>query len=51
MSQSTRSGSKHAIRLSNDEAEVRDALLERTEGSAAGLVDAAEGAEDTAARP
>jgi len=50
MSQSTRSGSKHAIRLSNDEAEVRDALLERTEHGAVGLSDATEGTED-AARP
>lgn len=31
MSQSTRSGSKLALRASHDEAEVRDALLERTE--------------------
>ncbi|MBO9050213.1 hypothetical protein [Curtobacterium flaccumfaciens] len=31
MSQSTRSGSKLALRASHDEAEVRDALLERTD--------------------
>ncbi|MBO9038799.1 hypothetical protein N8D74_08940 [Curtobacterium flaccumfaciens] len=30
MSQSTRSGSKLALRASHDEAEVRDALLEHT---------------------
>ncbi|MCA5922377.1 MULTISPECIES: hypothetical protein [Curtobacterium] len=33
MSQSTRSGSKLANRASHDEAEVRAALLERTEGT------------------
>ncbi|MBF4605087.1 hypothetical protein [Curtobacterium sp. VKM Ac-2884] len=32
MSQATRSGSKLANRASHDEAEVRDALLERTDG-------------------
>ncbi|WIJ45819.1 hypothetical protein [Curtobacterium citreum] len=50
MSQSTRSGSKHAIRLTTDEAEVRDALLDHTEHGAPSVTDPLEGSED-AARP
>ncbi|WP_171898786.1 hypothetical protein [Curtobacterium sp. UCD-KPL2560] len=43
MSQSTRSGSKHAIRLTTDEAEVRDALLDHTDHGAAWAVEDLEG--------
>ncbi len=48
MSQSTRSGSKLANRASHDEAEVRDALLEHTEGA---TFDDLDGAGEPAERP
>ena len=51
MSQSTRSGSKHAIRLTTDEAEVRDALLEHTEHGASTLSEGIDGSEDPTTRP
>jgi hypothetical protein len=50
MSQSTRSGSKSAIRLTTDEAEVRDALLDHTDGGA-WIFDQIDAAEDAATRP
>lgn len=46
MSQSTRSGSKHAIKLTTDEAEVRDALLDHTEHGAVWAAEHLDGAED-----
>ncbi len=51
MSQSTRSGSKHAIRLTTDEAEVRDALLEHTEHGTSALAEGIDGSEDPTTRP
>ena len=51
MSQSTRSGSKSAIRLTTDEAEVRDALLDHSDGSTAWIFDQLDAAEDTATKP
>ncbi|WP_181429141.1 hypothetical protein [Curtobacterium sp. MCSS17_008] len=50
MSQSTRSGSKHAIRLTTDEAEVRDALLDHTEHGAAGAAQDIDGSEEPTTR-
>lgn len=46
MSRSTRSGSKHAIRLTTDQAEVRDALLDQTEHGAASLSQDIDGSEE-----
>lgn len=51
MSQSTRSGSKHAQKLSTDEREVNDALLDRTDGSSAWIFDQIDAAEDSATKP
>ncbi|MDP4333736.1 hypothetical protein Q7F20_10175 [Curtobacterium sp. A7_M15] len=51
MSQSTRSGSKSAIRLTTDEAEVRDALLDHSDGGNAWIVDQVDSADDTATKP
>ena len=50
MSQSTRSGSKHAIRLTPDEAEVRDALLDHTEHGAASSAQGIDGSEEPTTR-
>jgi len=51
MSQSTRSGSKSAQRLSTDEQEVKDALLDHSTGDAAWIFDQLDAAEDRATRP
>lgn len=51
MSQSTRSGSKLANRASHDEAEVRDALLDRTDGSGGSTFDQLDAAEERPDRP
>uniref|UniRef100_A0A942SYN8 Uncharacterized protein n=1 Tax=Neobacillus citreus TaxID=2833578 RepID=A0A942SYN8_9BACI len=51
MSQSTRSGSKNAIRLTTDEAEVRDALLDHSDGGNAWIFDQIDAAEDAATKP
>jgi hypothetical protein len=51
MSQSTRSGSKHAQRLSTDEQEVKDALLDHSEHGTSWIFDQIDSAEDQAARP
>ena len=51
MSQSTRSGSKLAQRLTTDEQEVKDALLDHSDGSTAWIFDQLDAAEDRAARP
>ncbi|GAA3340827.1 hypothetical protein GCM10017714_22230 [Curtobacterium pusillum] len=48
MSQSTRSGSKSAQKLSHDEQEVKDALLDRSNGSAPWIFDQLDAAEDRA---
>ncbi|WIE76058.1 hypothetical protein [Curtobacterium sp. MCSS17_007] len=50
MSQQTRSGSKHAIRLTTDEAEVRDALLDHTEHGAAWAAQDIDGSEESTTR-
>ena len=50
MSQQTRSGSKHAIRLTTDEAEVRDALLDHTEHGAAWAAEHLDGSEEPTTR-
>ncbi len=50
MSQSTRSGSKHAIRMTTDEAEVRAALLDHTEHGAAWTADQLDGSEEPGSR-
>ncbi|ROP74858.1 hypothetical protein [Curtobacterium sp. PhB115] len=51
MSQATRSGSKLANRASHDQAEVRDALLEHTDGGSASVFDQLDAAEERADRP
>ncbi|WFR68055.1 hypothetical protein P9139_06905 [Curtobacterium flaccumfaciens] len=51
MSQSTRSGSKSAQKLSNDEQEVKEALLDRSDGSTAWIFDQIDAAEDGASKP
>jgi len=48
MSQSTRSGSKLAQRLSSDEQEVKSALLDHSEGGTAWIFDELDAAEDRA---
>ncbi|TDN44010.1 hypothetical protein EDF64_106184 [Curtobacterium flaccumfaciens] len=50
MSQSTRSGSKLSQRQNTDEQEVKDALLDHSDGSTAWIFDQIDAAED-AARP
>lgn len=50
MSQATRSGSKLANHASHDEAEVRDALLERTDGGGS-TFDQLDATEERADRP
>ncbi|OEI69008.1 hypothetical protein [Curtobacterium sp. ER1/6] len=50
MSQSTRSGSKHAIRLTTDEAEVRDALLDHTRHGAVDAAQDIDGSEEPTTR-
>lgn len=50
MSQSTRSGSKLAQRLSTDEQEVKDALLDRSDG-ASGAIDQADAVEESVTGP
>ncbi|WIB78022.1 hypothetical protein DEJ28_02680 [Curtobacterium sp. MCPF17_002] len=51
MSQSTRSGSKLAQRLSTDEQEVKAALLDHSDGSSAWIFDQIDAAEDRATTP
>jgi hypothetical protein len=51
MSQSTRSGSKLAQRQTTDEQEVKDALLDHSDGSTAWIFDQIDAAEESAARP
>lgn len=51
MSQSTRSGSKLAQRQNTDEQEVKDALLDHSDGSTAWIFDQVDGTEDGSARP
>lgn len=51
MSQSTRSGSKFAQRQNNDEQEVKDALLDHSDGNTAWIFDQIDAAEDGSTRP
>lgn len=48
MSQSTRSGRKSAQRLTSDEQEVKDALLDHSDGGTAWIFDQLDAAEDRA---